>query len=294
MRRRVVAALSLALPFAVPAASAAAGSSAPPAQERWATLDGIRVRYLSAGEGPVAVVFVHGWTCDLTSWSEQLPAFAGKVRTIAVDLPGHGRSDKPEIAYSMDLFARAVDAVLRDAGVERAVLVGHSMGTPVVRQLARLFPRKAMAIVAVDGALRGYAMSTEQKKAFLGSYEGPDFREKQRKAVESMFTAATTPAVREKVAAVMLAAPQNVLVSAMRGMLDESIWGDDPIPCPVLAIHARSPHWGPDYQAYVKKLRPDVQFRMLDGVGHFLMLEKPRTFNRIVLAFLDKLGLVNG
>ncbi len=49
---------------------------------------------------------------------------------ITVDLPGHGESDKPQIAYTMDLFARAVEAVMRDAGVDQAVLVGHSMGTP--------------------------------------------------------------------------------------------------------------------------------------------------------------------
>jgi pimeloyl-ACP methyl ester carboxylesterase len=73
---------------------------------------------------------------------------------IALDLPGHGQSDKPQIAYTMDLFANAIDAVMRDAKVERAVLVGHSMGTPVARQFYRKYPQKTLAIVIVDGGLR--------------------------------------------------------------------------------------------------------------------------------------------
>src|SRR5215470_6980900 len=104
----------------------------------FATIDGHRVAYRAAGRGGPALVFVHGWACDMTSWKYQVPAFAKTHRVIAIDLPGHGLSDKPDIAYSMDLFARAVDAVLAADGVRRAVLVGHSMGTMVVRQFYRL------------------------------------------------------------------------------------------------------------------------------------------------------------
>ncbi len=56
----------------------------------------------------------------------------------------------------MDLFAAAIDAVMKDAKVERAVLVGHSMGTPVVRQFYRKYPKKTLAIVIVDGGLRPF------------------------------------------------------------------------------------------------------------------------------------------
>ena len=73
---------------------------------------------------------------------------------IAIDLPGHGQSDKPQVTYSMDYFARAVEAVMNDAKAKRAVLVGHSMGTPVARQFYRKYPQKTLAIVIVDGVLR--------------------------------------------------------------------------------------------------------------------------------------------
>src|SRR6185436_7785884 len=95
-----------------------------------ATYDGAKVHYESYGTGKEAIVFIHGWTCDLTFWRGQAPVYE-KHRALLIDLPGHGQSEKPEVAYSQERFARAIDAVMRDAGVESAVLVGHSMGGPV-------------------------------------------------------------------------------------------------------------------------------------------------------------------
>src|SRR3954471_16912199 len=75
-----------------------------------ATYDGARVHYESYGKGQEAVVFIHGWTCDLTFWRGQAPVYE-KRRALLVDLPGHGQSAKPEVAYTQERFARAVEAV---------------------------------------------------------------------------------------------------------------------------------------------------------------------------------------
>src|SRR5262249_13048164 len=91
------------------------------APSKFAKLGENRIHYKSLGEGKTALVFVHGWSCDMTFWRHQVGALNGKVRVILVDLPGHGQSDRPKIEYTMDLFARAVDAVLTDAGVDDAV-----------------------------------------------------------------------------------------------------------------------------------------------------------------------------
>jgi alpha-beta hydrolase superfamily lysophospholipase len=99
---------------------------------KFANFDKVRVHHKSMGNDSNAVVFVHGFTADMNSWRFQAPAFAGKGRVIFLDLPGHGQSDKPKsIDYTMDYCAKAVNAVLEDAGVEKAALVGHSMGTSV-------------------------------------------------------------------------------------------------------------------------------------------------------------------
>ena len=103
-------------------------------EDHFAKFDKMKVHYQSYGKGDEALVFIHGWTCNLNFWKANIPAFTDQTRVIAIDLPGHGESEKPEIAYTMKLFAQSVEAVMRDAKVAKATLVGHSMGAPVVRK----------------------------------------------------------------------------------------------------------------------------------------------------------------
>jgi pimeloyl-ACP methyl ester carboxylesterase len=258
------------------------------ASSQFVKLDDIRVHYKSLGTGETALVFIHGWTCDLTFWRAQVPAFDGKVRMVLIDLPGHGKSDKPKIDYSADLFARAVDAVLQDAGVKSAVLVGHSMGTPVARQYYRLYPKKTRALVAVDGALRRSTNKKEEIDKFIGRYKGADFKEQIGKAVDGMFPKDAPAGLRDKVKAIMQSAPQHVVVGALEWMADPAIWTDDEIKVPLQAIMAKNPPRNAMDVAYVRKLAPHVDFHVMEGVGHFLMMEKPKEFNELLTAFLEK------
>ena len=92
----------------------------PGVRRRRATLDGAKIHSTSVGQGPKTIMLVHGWTCDESSWSEQVPALAKKYRVITMDLPGHGKSDAPKDGkFSMDVFARAVEAVRAEAKVDR-------------------------------------------------------------------------------------------------------------------------------------------------------------------------------
>ena len=260
------------------------------APSRFALLDGAKVHYKSVGRGDSVVVLVHGWTCDLTFWNAQAGPLAARGRVLALDLPGHGKSDAPEVEYTMELFARAVEAVLADAKVKKAVLVGHSMGAPVVRQVYRRSPASVAGLVAVDGALRPYFTAPEQMNAFLAMFEGEKALENRTKMVESMWSAATTPEVKEKVRKTMLAASPRVASSAMRGMMDDAVWTADPILNPLLLLLAPSPLWDAGYEAYVRKLAPKAEFVRIPGTGHFLMLEKPDEVNEVLLAFLGKLS----
>src|SRR6185369_5700030 len=87
---------------------------------KYAKLGENKIHYKSYGKGKDALVLVHGWTCNMDLWRDHIPELSKRSRVIALDLPGHGLSDKPETTYSMDLFADAIDAVMKDAGVERA------------------------------------------------------------------------------------------------------------------------------------------------------------------------------
>ena len=253
-------------------------------ESRSASLDGTRIHYQSYGKGNEALVLIHGWSCNLDYWRDQIPDFEKRSRVIAIDLPGHGQSDRPQLVYSMDFFARAVDAVLHDAGVKRAVLVGHSMGTPVARQFYRKYPKKTLAIVIVDGALRPFG-DKKMMDGFIASFRGPNYKEAAAQMFAAMEGSQLSAELKERIQASFLNTPQYVLVSAMEGMADNSIWGQDKINVPVLAIMAKSPFNPPGTEQFYKSIAPNLDFQMWEGVGHFLMMEKPKQFNEGVIAF---------
>src|SRR5438128_251023 len=103
-------------------------------ESKFVDVDHLKVHYTNYGKGDTALLFVHGWACDETVWSDQAPSLAEKTRVITIDLPGHGQSDKPNtISYDKNLYTRAIDGVLNDANVKSAILVSHSNGTPFAR-----------------------------------------------------------------------------------------------------------------------------------------------------------------
>lgn len=290
-------ALALALDFVLAALTAAYAAPAPPPDldslpSHFAPYQGIRVHYKELGSGSPAVVFIHGWNGDLSVWRSQLPAVSGRVHAVFIDLPGFGRSDKPEVSYTMAYLAGAVDAVMQDAGVKRAVLVGHSMGTPVIRQYYRKYPSRVAALVAVDGPLRSFFTDPAQAEPFLARFEGPDAPANIAKMFEGMLTTMPDPDRRAAILKVALATPGRVAASAMRGMFDPGVWNDDPIAVPMMAVMAPNPGWTADYVAYVKKLAPGIRYETMAGVGHFLMVERPADFNALLDDFLKGLKII--
>ena len=272
-------------------AAAAQNSKQSQTESRFASLDGARISYQSYGKGREALVLVHGWSCSVGYWSDLIPDLSKRSRVIAIDLPGHGQSDKPQLPYTMDLFARAVDAVLKDAGVNRVVLVGHSMGTPVARQFYRKYPHKTLAIVIVDGALRPFG-DKKLMDGFIAGFRGPNYKEAGKQMFAGMAGPNLSAELKERIQASFLNTPQHVIVSAMEGMADDSIWGPDKINVPVLAILAKSPFWPADTEQFYRSIAPSLDFQWWDGVGHFIMMEKPKQFNDAVIAFLDKNSLI--
>lgn len=281
----------LALVFA-PVPLVAQGGALQRTPSRFAMIDGVRVHYKSLGAGRTAVVLVHGWACDLEVWQAQVPVLDGRVRILVLDLPGHGRSDKPVRDYTMAHAARAVAAVLEAAGVGSAVLVGHSMGVPVVREFLRLFPDKAKAFVAIDGALVAPGLDSaaiERQVAMFSAESAPKAFEQM---IAPMFPSPAQAGIRRQVTATAVATPIHVVQSSIRGMLDPGIWRNDKIAVPTMVVNAKGPQWPAGYRAKVEALGGDVRYEELDGVHHFLMLERPDLFNPLLLEFLKSLGLL--
>jgi pimeloyl-ACP methyl ester carboxylesterase len=180
---------------------------------------------------------------------------------------------------------------MRDAKVKRAVLVGHSMGTPVARQFYRKYPDKTIAIVIVDGSLRPFGDKAMMDQMMAG-FRGPKYRDVVNQMMSFISGPNVSAEVKERISAASLNAPQYVLVSAFEGMLDPSIWGDDKINVPVLAIMARTPLLPPNTEESFRATAPKLDMQLWEGVGHFLMMEKPKEFDAAVIGWLDRNNLL--
>jgi sigma-B regulation protein RsbQ len=253
-----------------------------------ATVDGIRIHSSTAGKGAKTLVFVHGWTCDDSSWAEQVPELSKHYRVITLDLPGHGRSGTTKDGtLSMDLFARAVEAVRAEAKADKVILVGHSMGTPVIRQYARLYPQHVSALVFVDGVVGlGATRPGGPPPPQADRMRGPDGLKNREAMIRTMFTPATPQPLQQHILKMMLAAPESTAYGAMTATFDPAIWKDDVMTMPVLGIYADKSALG--NQEYSKKLYPSFEYHEIAGTGHFLMMEKPKEFNQLLTTFVEK------
>lgn len=262
-------------------------------ESKFVDVDHLKVHYTNYGKGDTALLFVHGWACDETVWSEQAPALAEKIRVITIDLPGHGQSDKPKtISYDKDLYVRAIDGVINDAGVKSVILVGHSNGTPFIRHYYRKFPAKVKALVIVEGPLRAF-FDKENIEKFVAPLRGENYPEAAGRIIEAMISPIKDTTLRAKIKALMLKTPQYVAVSEFEATADPDLWKEDKIDVPVLMVLAKQPSWSAEYEQFVRGLAPKVDYQMWENVSHFLMMERPREFNASVLRFLEQNQLVN-
>jgi pimeloyl-ACP methyl ester carboxylesterase len=248
-----------------------------------ATVDGVQIHSSTHGSGPKTLIFVHGWTCDESSWAEQVPAFQKEYRVITLDLPGHGQSGAPKDALSMALFARAIEAVRAEARVDKVVLIGHSMGVPVIRQYARMFPAHVAGLVPVDGPLH---LSGGPNAPNPDAMKGSAGMKNREAMIRTMFGPSATPAMKDQVLKMMLAPPESTASQAMAAMFNPAIWIEDVMQFPVLGIYAEKS--GANDPTFMKKVFPKGSAVEIAGTGHFVMMEKPAEFNRLLAGFLAK------
>jgi pimeloyl-ACP methyl ester carboxylesterase len=278
----------LAGPSACLGAETAAGS-------HFATFGTNKVHYVTAGKGDKALVFVHGWSGNGGFWRAQAPVLADKANVVLIDLPGHGRSDKPHTAYTMDFFAESVIAVMRDAKVKKATLIGHSMGVAVICRAYTKAPEMISGLVAVDGLLRRPEFTPEEREKFIGPFRGAGYKEHTTNFIHSMFKKPGAEALRDRVLTEVLATPQHVMSSAMEGMFGEGQpnWDLKKVEVPVIVINAPNPRWTSEYEAYAKGLSSKSEYRVIPDTGHVLILEKPAEFNRVLIELLEKYDLID-
>lgn len=246
------------------------------------TFNNSTVSYQEFGIGPKALVFVHGWTCAGALWKDQASLFQ-EFRSLVIDLPGHGKSEAPVIEYSREYFAKALKAVLDNAGVEKAILIGHSMGGPVSTTFLQLFPDQVSAIVYVDSFFNlpeNYFTQTQRKQLSYKLNNDTAFVE----TVNTFFSPRATADMRRQVIATMTGTAKHVRTNATTTDLlpPPFRWGDV---YDVPALHIVTPRFADIDRAWLRHL-PRLETREWSDYGHFLFMEDPVRFNDEVAAFV--------
>ena len=132
-------------------------------------VDGLRTRYLTAGQGP-PLLLLHGVGDNALDWRWVMPALARTHQVYAPDLPGSGGSAKPVADYSPAFFTRFVGAFLDALGVDRAAVVGNSLGGLVGLRLALSEPERVTALGLVDSAGLGRKVAYSLRSLALPGY----------------------------------------------------------------------------------------------------------------------------
>lgn len=121
--------------------------------ERDVQVGGVRLHAAESGAGDPPFILLHGLGWESAVWHEALPRLASARRAIALDLPGHGASDAPDGPYSPQWLAGSVRAFMDAQGIDRAILVGNSLGGLTAIALAAAWPERVEALAAVNPAL---------------------------------------------------------------------------------------------------------------------------------------------
>jgi YbgC/YbaW family acyl-CoA thioester hydrolase len=274
--------------FLAPAPEAVA--SGPP---RRLTVHGVELALDDRGAGP-AILFIHGYPFDRTLWQHQLGAFEG-WRTLAPDLRGLGRSDAPDLGYSMATYAEDLAALLDAVGVDDVVLCGLSMGGYVAFEFLRRHRPRVRGLVLVD--TRAGADSVEGRKgrevAMTDLREGgPPLIAEQM--LPRLLAVRAPEALRQEVRSMMAAAqPAGVLgaLAAMRDRPDSTELLPTLAGLPTLVVVGAEDRLTPprDAEAMAKAV-PGARLALIPEAGHLSPLEQPAAFNGHLRSFLARLS----
>ena len=243
--------------------------------------DGIPIHYDVHGNGAIALVFVHGWCCDRRYWDRQVEHFAPHYTVVCLDLAGHGVSGRDRTQWTVPAFGQDIVAVVEQLGLGQVVLIGHSMGGRWIVEAARRLPTAVIGLVSVDTWANVEQTPTpEQVTARLAPFRAY-FVEAMRTFVRGTFVPTSEPTVVEHVMASMSAAPPHIGIGAA-----EEAWGSNrqlreglqEVTAPKIAINNAS-FVTTNMEA---AQRHGIEVLLTSGVGHFVMLEEPQTFNRLL------------
>jgi pimeloyl-ACP methyl ester carboxylesterase len=247
---------------------------------------GVRLHVAEQGRADgLPVVLLHGITDSWFSFSRVLPLFPPEWRAIAPDQRGHGNSDKPASGYEVDDFASDVVDLMDALSVERAVLVGHSMGSFVARRAAALAPERATSLVLVGPSATFENAGTTELREALAKLDDPLPVEFVREFQLSTLHRDVPPEFLDRVIAESMKAPARVWKAALEGLFRAEWPSSEPISCPVTIIAGEyDAIFPPPFTDALIERIPHARRTIGADIGHTPHWEAPQDFVRDLAA----------
>jgi pimeloyl-ACP methyl ester carboxylesterase len=253
--------------------------------------DGVRLFYDEAGAdgNGIPLLLVHGWTCFHGHFAPQVERFSAGRRVVSVDLRGHGRSDVAG-PFTIETFGDDLAWLCERVGLDRPVVVGHSMGGQIAVHLAATRPDLVRAAVALDSPFAPAGSMTEGITAFLEALAGPDHLAARQDVMDSGWGPYLDRQQAAEIATVMLETPVEVAAEAITSV---TVWDGEgalrSCTVPVLTVHAVA-----GSVTDSSRLVGDCKHLTVGqtvGAGHFMQLEVPDQVNAMIERFLWMISL---
>ena len=243
--------------------------------------DGASIAYEVRGEGELALVFVHGWSNNRGVWDAQTKHFSQKYKVVTLDLAGFGESGSNRSDWTMQSFSKDVLAVVEKLRLEQVVLVGFSMGGPVVIEAAKIIPERILGLVLVD-ILQDIEDKMPQKSidGLIESWR-EIFSDEER--IPELFPAEMNQELIDRYITMAFYAPKigwwESIEDFFRWSNDECIESLKVLQIPLMSIN--SDYMSTNVEAYQKHI-PSYQLKTISTISHLVIWEAPDEFNRLL------------
>ena len=272
-----------------------------PGESRFVEVNGTNVHYVVAGEGSPLLLF-HGLGVSVTTWRDNIAPLSGAFRVYAVDLPGHGDSDKPDIDYTIDTCAGFAAGFIESLNLDSPAVIGNSAGGTVALATALRYPHLVSRLVLVDSAALGREVSILIRLAavpILGDWLvsskmlGTRLLLKQtfhdqsfvtQNLIDELYRTRAMPGARKAVLSIIRNAVD------VRGVHRHVVLGDEleRLKMPLMVVWGAQDQIVPVSHAYLaSKSVPHARLQVFDQCGHWPHMERASDFNSTVLQFLS-------
>jgi pimeloyl-ACP methyl ester carboxylesterase len=272
-------------------------------EDLYTNVGNVNTRYWSAGEKGSTVILLHGVGCSVEFWERNIAALAREHRVFAVDIVGFGRTDKPEVVYTFELMADFVIDFMETMGIDKASLVGNSMGGAISLTVAAKTPKRVEKIILVDPVGLGRGQSPVMRLMALPVIGNVLTKPSRKGVLRQMQLCLYDPSQArddfiDRLTAIgalpgnqrsflsLLRVTSNIL-GVKKGIVADFSARLKKIKAPILMIWGRQDQILPlaDGEAAVQKMA-NGRLHVMDRAGHLPQIDKPEEFNATVLDFL--------